>query len=92
MITLDKIIKNKKLNVYQKNKIEWLNDNKNNGYISEETKKAYYSLLESHVHSLELANNKDLRKFTSVEIENIIKGSITDNHGTKRSIYAAINN
>lgn len=77
---------------YQKNKIEWLNDNQNNGYISDETKKSYYSCLESHVHNLELANNKDLRKFTSVEIENIIKGSITDNHRTKRSIYAAINN
>lgn len=77
---------------YQKNKIEWLNDDKNNGYISDETKRAYYSCLESHVHSLELANNKDLRKFTSVEIENIIKSSITDNYGTKRSIYAAINN
>ena len=78
--------------IYEKNKIEWLKDNENNGYISDKTKKTYYNLLSSHVHSLEVAKGKDLNRFTSIEIESLIKSSITNNRYTKRSIYSAINN
>ena len=54
---------------YQKNKMKWLL-NSNYNY---ETKRSYYSVLDSRVHALEVALNKDLYKFTQVEIENIIK-------------------
>lgn len=84
--------KNLKFDEYENNKIDWLRDDENNGYIAEKTKITYYRLLDVHVHSLEVANNKDLRKFTSVEIENLIKGAITNSSATKRGIFAAINN
>ena len=84
--------KNLKFDEYENNKINWLNDDENNGYIAEKTKITYYRLLDVHVHSSEIANNKDLRKFTSVEIENLVKGAITNSSTTKRAIFAAINN
>ena len=84
--------KNLKFDEYENNKINWLRDDENNGYISEKTKITYYRLLDVHVHSVEVANNKDLRKFTSVEIENLVKGAITNSSTTKRAIFAAINN
>ena len=56
--------KNLKFDEYENNKINWLNDDENNGYIAEKTKITYYRLLDVHVHSSEIANNKDLRKFT----------------------------
>lgn len=101
MKTFEELIKNEsyklqgrnlRFDEYENNKIEWLRDDDNNGYISEKTKITYYRLLDVHVHSLEVANNKDLRKFTSVEIENLIKGAITNSSATKRGIFAAINN
>ena len=84
MKTFEELIKNEsyklqgrnlRFDEYENNKIDWLRDDDNNGYISEKTKITYYRLLDVHVHSLEVANNKDLRKFTSVEIENLIKES-----------------
>lgn len=84
--------KNLKFDEYENNKINWLRDDENNGYISEKTKITYYRLLDVHVHSSEIANNKDLRKFTSVEIESLVKGAITNSSTTKRAIFAAINN
>lgn len=84
--------KNLKFDEYENNKINWLRDDENNGYISEKTKITYYRLLDVHVHSSEIANNKDLRKFTSVEIESLVKGAITNSSITKRAIFAAINN
>ena len=101
MKTFEELIKNEsyklqgrnlRFDEYENNKIDWLRDDDNNGYISEKTKITYYRLLDVHVHSLEVANNKDLRKFTSVEIENLIKGAITNSSTTKRGIFAAINN
>ena len=84
--------KNLKFDEYENNKIDWLRDDENNGYIAEKTKITYYRLLDVHVHSSEIANNKDLRKFTSVEIESLVKGAITNSSTTKRAIFAAINN
>lgn len=84
--------KNLKFDEYENNKINWLRDDENNGYISEKTKITYYRLLDVHVHSVEVANNKDLRKFTSVEVENLVKSAITNSGATKRGIFAAINN
>lgn len=101
MKTFQELIKNEKkrleklnlkFNEYQENKIDWLNDDENNGYIAEKTKITYWRLLEVHAHSLEIANNKDLRRFTSVEIESLVKSAITNSGATKRGIFAAINN
>ena len=58
------------LDIFQKNKVEWLS----NSNYNLETKRSYFSSLENKVHELEKALNKDLYQFTQVEIENTIKG------------------
>ena len=47
------------LDEFQKNKMEWLL-NSNYNY---ETKRSYYSVLDSRVHALEVAFNKDPNEF-----------------------------
>lgn len=92
METLDKIIKDKELNIYQKKKEMWLRDYVNNGCLSENTKIAYWRFFNSHVLELEENYRKDLMHFTSVEIINTIKSSVLNSISAKRALYAAINN
>ena len=75
------------LDEYQKNKVEWLL-NTNYNY---ETKRSYYSVLDSRIHALEVALNKDLYKFTQVEIENIIKGVNSFSLQTAQALFSMIN-
>ena len=75
------------LDEYQKNKVEWLL-NTNYNY---ETKRSYYSVLDSRVHALEVALNKDLYKFTQVEIENIIKSVNSFSFQTAQALFSIIN-
>ena len=75
------------LDEYQKNKVEWLL-NTNYNY---ETKRSYYSVLDSRIHALEVALNKDLYKFTQVEIENIIKGVNSFSVQTAQALFSMIN-
>ena len=91
MNTLNNITKNEELNVYQKNKKNWLDDDVNNGYIAEKTKITYWRLLNTHVLGLEENYMKDLMKFTSVEVMNTVKSAVTNSPSTKRALYAAIN-
>ena len=75
------------LDEFQKNKMEWLL-NSNYNY---ETKRSYYSVLDSRVHALEVALNKDLYKFTQVEIENIIKSVNSFSFQTAQALFSIIN-
>ena len=75
------------LDEYQKNKVEWLLDS-NYNY---ETKRSYYSVLDSRVHALEIALNKDLYKFTQVEIEDIIKSVNSFSLQTAQALFSIIN-
>lgn len=79
-------------NKFKENKKEWLLDDENNGYIKDKTKITYWRLFNSSVFDLEDACKKDLRKFTSIEIMNLIKGAVTNSMATKRVLYSAINN
>lgn len=92
MNTFNDIIKDEELKIYQKNKKKWLDDDVENGHINEKTKITYWRLLNTHILKLETWYMKDLMKFTSVEIINAIKSSVTNSPSTKRSLYAAINN
>lgn len=91
MNTLNNITKSEELNIYQKNKKNWLDDDVNNGYIAEKTKITYWRLLNTHVLGLEENYMKDLMKFTSVEVINTVKSAVTNSPSTKRALYAAIN-
>ena len=75
------------LDEYQKNKVQWLLDS-NYNY---ETKRSYYSVLDSRVHALEIALNKDLYKFTQVEIEDIIKSVNSFSLQTAQALFSIIN-
>ena len=75
------------LDEFQKNKMEWLL-NSNYNY---ETKRSYYSVLDSRVHALEVALNKDIYKFTQVEIENIIKSVNSFSFQTAQALFSIIN-
>ena len=77
---------------YEENKITWINDDENNGYLSERTKITYLGVMNIHILDVEKMYNKDLRLFTSVEIQNLVKSAITNSVSTKRTIFAAINN
>ena len=77
---------------YEENKITWINDDENNGYLSERTKITYLGVMNTHILDVEKMYNKDLRLFTSVEIQNLVKSAITNSVSTKRTIFAAINN
>ncbi len=92
MKAFEDIIKNEELNVYQKNKKKWLEDDSGNGHIAEKTKITYWRLLNSHILELEKKYTKDLMNFTSIEIVNAVKSSVTNSTSTKSALYSAINN
>lgn len=99
MISFDEIVKtdekaktDEKLSEYEKNKIEWLDDDENNGYLSERTKITYLGIMNTHILDIEKMHNKDLRLFTSIEVQNLVKSAVTNSVSTKRTIFAAINN
>ena len=75
------------LDIFQKNKIEWLT----NSNYNLETKRSYFSSLENKVHELEKALNKDLYQFTQVEIENTIKGVSSFSVQTPMILFSIIN-
>ena len=75
------------LDIFQKNKVEWLT----NSNYNLETKRSYFSSLENKVHELEKALNKDLYQFTQVEIENTIKGVSSFSIQTPIILFSIIN-
>ena len=73
---------------YFENKRAWLLDEESLFYDS--TIKSYMSYLTSCIHPIEKANRKDLRNFTSIEIENLIRNTFTNSMLTKRTIFTLI--
>ena len=73
-------------NKYLLNKIEWLLESN----LSEKTKITYYRLLQTNVLPIEESFKKDLNRFSTYEIENLIKGIITNVEQTKRSTFSAV--
>lgn len=73
-------------NKYLLNKIEWLSESN----LSEKTKITYYRLLQTNVLPVEESFKKDLSRFSTYEIENMIKGIITNVEQTKRSTFSAV--
>lgn len=73
-------------NKYLLNKIEWLSESN----LSEKTKITYYRLLQTNVLPVEKSFKKDLSRFSTYEIENLIKGIITNVEQTKRSTFSAV--
>ena len=73
-------------NKYLLNKIEWLLESN----LSEKTKITYYRLLQTNVLPVEESFKKDLNRFSTYEIENLIKGIITNVEQTKRSTFSAV--
>lgn len=83
---LKNIIKDVDLDIFQKNKLAWLDTLDN-----EMTKITYYRLIERHVHSIELMYDKDLYDFTATEIKNLMMSLVSNSRDTKKSVYSAIN-
>ena len=73
-------------NKYLLNKTEWLLESN----LSEKTKITYYRLLQTNVLPVEESFKKDLNRFSTYEIENLIKGIITNVSQTKRSTFSAV--
>ena len=90
LMEFEKIFNKDELNKYQSNKVEWL-ESKDNGIISDLTKITYYRIFNTHILPMEEAKGKDVRFFTAVEIETLIKGIITNSMNMKRTVYSAIN-
>jgi integrase len=79
---------NEELNIYQKNKAEWLV--KTNRY-SLNTKKTYWKLLNKYINPLEALKGKDLLYFDEVEIISALKCVPTKILSTTSSLYCVIN-
>ena len=90
LMEFEKIFNRDKLNKYQSTKVEWL-ESEDNGIISDLTKITYYRIFNTHILPMEEAKGKDVRFFTAVEIETLIKGIITNSMNMKRTVYSAIN-
>ena len=79
------LIKNEE-NKYLLNKIEWLEESN----LSDKTKITYYRLFQANVLPVEEAYKKDVSKFSTYEVENLIKGIVTNVTQTKRSSFSAV--
>ena len=79
------LIKNEE-NKYLLNKIEWLEESN----LSDKTKITYYRLFQANVLPVEEAYKKDVSKFSTYEIENLIRGILTNVEQTKRSSFSAV--
>ena len=55
---------------YEENKITWINDDENNGYLSERTKITYLGVMNTHILDVEKMYNKDLRLF-EIKVNNL---------------------
>lgn len=73
-------------NRYLINKIDWLEHSN----LSDKTKITYYRLFQANVLPVEEAYKKDVSKFSTYEIENLIRGILTNVEQTKRSTFSAI--
>lgn len=79
------LIKNEE-NKYLLNKIEWLKESN----LSDKTKITYYRLFQTNVLPVEEVYKKDVSKFSTYEVENLIKGIVTTVEQTKRSSFSAV--
>lgn len=73
-------------NRYLINKIDWLEHSN----LSDKTKITYYRLFQANVLPVEEAYKKDVSKFSTYEIENLIRGIVTNVEQTKRSTFSAV--
>ena len=85
---LNEIKKNNKLNVYQNNKLLFLEDNN----FSENTNSQYFNILAGGtiINTLELSKEKDLYDFNLEELTDLISSYPTTNRNTKRFIKYVI--
>lgn len=73
-------------NRYLINKIDWLKHSS----LSDKTKITYYRLFQTNVLPVEEAYKKDVSKFSTYEVEILIRGILTNVEQTKRSTFSAV--
>ena len=73
-------------NRYLINKIDWLEHSN----LSDKTKITYYRLFQANVLPVEEAYKKDVSKFSTYEVEILIRGILTNVEQTKRSTFSAV--
>ena len=73
-------------NRYLINKIDWLEHSN----LSDKTKITYYRLFQANVLPVEEAYKKDVSKFSTYEVEILIRGVLTNVEQTKRSTFSAV--